>query len=50
MNNVYRVYHLNRKVATFTDRDRALDYVKDRVEDGHSYGDYEILDNSDNHF
>lgn len=48
MNNVYRVYHLNRKVATFTDRDDALTYINDRVEDGQQREDYEILDNSDN--
>lgn len=43
----YRVLHLNRPVATFNDREAALDYVNRRVEQGLPYGDFEILDASD---
>lgn len=43
----YRVFHLNRPVATFNDREEALDYVNRRVEQGMAYGDFEILDASD---
>jgi len=44
---MYRVYYLNNKVATFRERDTALDYVVAQVNTGKAFGDYEILDNSD---
>jgi hypothetical protein len=40
---MYRVYHLNRYVKTFADRDAALLYVATQ----RIAGDYEILDESD---
>lgn len=43
----YRVVHLGRPVATFNNREEALDYVNRRVEQGFPYGDFEILDASD---
>jgi len=39
----YRVYHLNRHVKTFRDRDEAALWVIDQ----RTPGDYEILDRSD---
>lgn len=39
----YRVYHLNRFVKSFTDRDSALHYVYAQ----RTPEDYEILDDSD---
>lgn len=39
----YKVYHLNRHVITFNDRDRALEYVYASK----TPEDYEILDRSD---
>jgi len=40
---MYRVYHLNRFVHSFADRDAALDFIYSHP----NYEDYEILDNSD---
>ena len=39
----YRVFHLNRPVITFRDRDEALEYVYSQA----TPEDYEILDKSD---
>jgi hypothetical protein len=44
---MYRVYYLNRKVATYRDRDSALNYIIAEVGKGKEFGDYEILDGSD---
>lgn len=46
---MYRIYHLNREVKTFTTRDAALDWIVDQVESNPrtDFGDYEILDNAD---
>ena len=44
----YRVYLLNRRKATFSNRDAALTYVAAQVQSSSfSYGDFEILDDSD---
>lgn len=40
---MYRVYHLNTFVRSFSTRDAALDFVYAKS----NYGDYEILDGSD---
>ena len=44
----YRVYLLNRRKATFGNRDAALAYVAAQAQSSRfSYGDFEILDDSD---
>jgi hypothetical protein len=46
----YRVYHLNRYLRTFADRDSALRFVikqTERQDNTYHYEDFEILDGSD---
>jgi len=45
---MYKVYYYGAYCAMFDNRDRALEFIKIAVEhDGDSYGDFEILDESD---
>jgi len=41
---MYRVYHLNNFVKSFSTRDKAAEFVYSKE----NWGDYEILDRSDN--
>jgi|LakMenEpi03Aug12_release.lakeMendotaPanAssembly.Ray.scaffolds.fasta_scaffold6111988_2 hypothetical protein len=43
----YRVYYLNNLIATYGDREAALDYVNACAMTGKAFGDFEILDASD---
>lgn len=43
----YRVYYMNNLVATLDDREKALAFVNARVSQGQPFGDFEILDASD---
>jgi hypothetical protein len=43
MMNTYKVYHLNNFVRSFSDRDKALEFIYSKP----SPEDYEILDRSD---
>jgi hypothetical protein len=48
MVNTYKIYYLGRFKKHFHDRDQALNWIVQEVESGGGdFGDYEILDRSD---